>query len=128
MQELEVTGVYKIGFTNTDKVYIGSSSNIARRWKQHIALLSNDCHHSFKLQKYFSIASNSSKIYIEVLEETDEEDKFFIEKYYIEKYNAIEEGFNVAQLSSLVCETVPELPSEIVVKLTDNLSIKNLIC
>lgn len=89
-------GVYKIGFSGTNKVYIGSSKNIERRFKQHQAMLSADCHHSYKLQEYFN--STKEPINLVVLQECSEDKRTIIEAKYIDKYNSISNGFNVAEV------------------------------
>lgn len=94
-------GVYKVGFSNTDKVYIGSSKNIERRFKQHKAMLNSGCHHSYKLQEHYS----TSKDFIEmsVLQECSEENRTMVEAECIDKYNSILCGFNVAKVDGFGC-------------------------
>lgn len=119
---LKVTGIYKIGFKNTDKVYIGSSNNVYQRAKQHLAMLTNDCHHSYKLQNYYN--SYSELMFIELIEEVCEEDKFEREFFYIEQYNSITEGFNVSELfPTEVTRPLPSIPKEITLRIFDDLSI-----
>jgi group I intron endonuclease len=44
-------GIYQIKNIQNDKVYIGNSSNIMRRWETHINNLKYGHHHSHKLQE-----------------------------------------------------------------------------
>lgn len=48
-------GVYIISCNNTNKIYIGSSKNIRKRWKRHVSDLKSSRHHSFVLQKDFNL-------------------------------------------------------------------------
>lgn len=43
--------VYTIRCVKNDKVYVGSSVSVERRWSQHKCDLSAGIHHSWKLQK-----------------------------------------------------------------------------
>lgn len=104
-----VCGVYKISFSNTDKVYIGSSKDIDKRIKQHKAMLEADCHHSYKLQEYYN--KHSDLICYEVVEECDEHLRTNVEAYFINKYNAIYNGFNVAQVQPIFNQEMNEISS-----------------
>lgn len=44
-------GIYKITNKATNKFYIGSSSDITKRWREHVKLLDKNTHHSYKLQE-----------------------------------------------------------------------------
>jgi len=44
-------GVYTITNTANGKLYVGSTVNLAHRWRQHRRLLSKGTHHSIKLQR-----------------------------------------------------------------------------
>lgn len=46
-------GIYKITNTKNGKVYIGSSSNIERRFTEHKCELIENKHHSYKNTKRF---------------------------------------------------------------------------
>lgn len=50
-------GIYEIRNTINNKVYIGSSTNIPIRWKQHIEGLIYNCHENYKLQVNLYIPS-----------------------------------------------------------------------
>ena len=47
----DVQGIYQIKNLKTDKVYIGSSKNIYKRWEQHKKSLNQNKHHSPYLQR-----------------------------------------------------------------------------
>lgn len=94
-------GVYRIGFSNTDKTYIGSSKDIERRFKQHKTMLKSGYHHSYKLQEYYN--NNRDFIKLDILEECEEQSRTVAESEYINKYNSILNGFNVAEVGSFGC-------------------------
>jgi group I intron endonuclease len=48
---MTTSGIYSIINTITQKVYIGSSINLEKRWHDHKASLSEDCHHNRHLQR-----------------------------------------------------------------------------
>jgi group I intron endonuclease len=45
------SGIYQIKNTQNGKVYIGSSTDIPKRWRQHLQLLKSGNHHSIHLQR-----------------------------------------------------------------------------
>ena len=45
-----ISGIYKIENKQNGKVYIGSSKNIHKRWKQHVSELRSKQHHNYNLQ------------------------------------------------------------------------------
>ena len=47
---MKTCGIYKITNIDTDKVYIGQSSNIEKRWNTHIKRLNNNTHINKHLQ------------------------------------------------------------------------------
>ena len=103
-------GVYKISFSNTDKVYVGSSKDIEKRIKQHKMLLDKGVHHSYKLQRFYNSSNNKEIISFDVLEETRPEDRIIAECKFIYDYKAIAHGFNVAQPINLNPSDAPALP------------------
>lgn len=46
-----ICGVYKIENFKNGRAYIGSSSDVEKRWQQHKKLLRQKKHHSYKLQE-----------------------------------------------------------------------------
>lgn len=44
-------GIYSITNIMTGQVYIGESTDIEKRWEQHIESLNNNAHHNYKLQQ-----------------------------------------------------------------------------
>ena len=61
-------GIYIIKSINTDKVYVGSSKDIEKRWKLHIRQLKCNKHHSIKFQRLFDKYGVNDLVF-QVLEE-----------------------------------------------------------
>jgi group I intron endonuclease len=89
-------GIYKIVNIVNDKLYVGSSSNIPRRWSRHLSKLRRNCHDNQYLQNAFDKHGENSFIFI-VIEQTQKDELFVKEQYwfdetkcYIKKY-----GYNI---------------------------------
>ena len=87
-------GIYKITSPN-NKVYIGLSKNIKKRWKGYSTNKKNapqqrKLYYSFK--KY-GIENHNFEVLIEC--EVKDLEKFEI--FYIEQYNSVEEGLNISR-------------------------------
>ena len=92
-------GIYKLINTNTQKVYIGSSNDIERRWKEHIRALDNNNHHSYKLQQNYNKTKDKDIFQFEVIEEVDNKVNLKErEQYYIDLYDAFKNGYNCSAL------------------------------
>jgi group I intron endonuclease len=96
------SGVYKVTNVWNNKIYIGESLNIERRWKEHIDDLKNNKHHSYKLQNDWNIYGDKAfdfKIIKEINKQYNDLSKkavsIIYEKQYIEKYNSINNGYNL---------------------------------
>jgi group I intron endonuclease len=50
-----MVGIYKITNKINNKVYIGESQNIERRWEEHKKHLKEGKHHSYKLQQDYHL-------------------------------------------------------------------------
>ena len=93
---MAIIGIYTIRNKINDKIYVGESSDITKRWKIHKEDLNNNKHHSYKLQddwnKYGEKNFKFDKIlkfkYNTVFERLVHED------YYIKKYDSVENGYN----------------------------------
>lgn len=87
-------GIYKLIFNGTDKVYIGQSKNIERRFNEHLNKLINK-NHSFKLiNAYLTFGTPTYK----VVEECSQDKLNELETNYIDKYNSIYNGFNTSNI------------------------------
>lgn len=82
-------GIYKITNLLNQKVYIGQSIDIKKRWKEHCITIDNCAIHQ-AIQKY-----GKENFSFEVLEECDQSLLNVKEIYYIEKYNSYYNGYNM---------------------------------
>lgn len=97
----QICGVYVITNINNNKLYIGSSVDIHRRWKQHKRDLMNNKHHSSHLQSaYNKYGSNVFKY--QILELCNEEDLYSVEQFYMDYFKSYNDnnGYNISSLAS----------------------------
>ena len=93
-------GIYKITNINNGKVYIGRSSNIEERWKEHKEALAAGTHHSYKLQECYNSLENKDDLKFEIIEEVKHENERVVkEQYYIDKYDAYHNGYNCSEFA-----------------------------
>lgn len=91
-----ISGIYMIRNRETGKVYIGSSNNISKRWRNHKSLLKNGKHHSIYLQNAYNKYGKNSFEYL-VLKEVQEEDLLTEEKKFFTLYNSVSpKGYNIS--------------------------------
>ena len=95
----EIEVVYGIHNIVTDKWYIGSTFNLHDRIRRHKYYLLKNQHHSQKLQRSFNkYGIESFKIIIiEQFEKLDIDQLIEKEIDYIEKYNSLENGYNMTK-------------------------------
>ena len=102
MQDV-LSGVYKITCTATNKVYIGESSDIFRRWKEHESMLLENKHHSWKLQNAYNEygANNFICKVLELIQDKEKSnyiltmERIYREGYYIDQFDSINNGYNM---------------------------------
>jgi hypothetical protein len=83
---MKISGIYKIQSTiKPERIYIGSSANISKRWKNHIYDLRNNNHHSRKLQRHYN-KYGEGDLFFSVLLGCDKADLISIEQYFIDTY------------------------------------------
>lgn len=85
-------GIYKITNLRNGKVYIGQSQNIFDRWKQHRTALNSGHHPNRELQSEWTKFNRSFRW--DVVEYCSLEELNDREKYWIEYYDSIENGYN----------------------------------
>ena len=97
MKELipRTSGVYKIYFLSSTKVYVGSTKNLYKRRATHFGRLKTGKSTSPKLQLAFN-QYGEKEFQFEVLELCDLSVIWEKEKFYIDKYNSIEDGYNTS--------------------------------
>lgn len=86
-------GIYKIVCKVNNKMYIGQSTNIKSRWKQHIGMLNGNYHINIHLQSAWNKYGEDNFIF-EIIEECSIDKLNEREVYWIEKYNSFKNGFN----------------------------------
>lgn len=91
-------GIYKIANTENGQAYIGRSTDIENRWKQHRDDLEKGIHHSYKLQRCYDQLSDKSMLKYEVVEIVDDiSDMPEREQYYYDQYDSYNNGYNCCQ-------------------------------
>ena len=82
-------GIYKIENLITNKIYIGQSTSIERRWKDHKNTAFNENDKSYNYPLYKAIRKYGvDNFSFEVLEECEIEELNEKEKFYISKFNS----------------------------------------
>jgi len=87
-------GVYQIKNIINNKIYIGSSKNIERRWKEHKKHLNKDLHHSYKLQRDWKEFGEDNFI-LEVIDEVNIEQLKEYEQYWLDTLIPYKIGYNI---------------------------------
>ena len=88
-------GIYKITNLKNGKVYIGQSVDIARRIKEHIHHLKNNCHFNQHLQNSWNKYGENSFLF-EVIQYCEEKELDFWEQYFIDFFDSMnpKKGYN----------------------------------
>lgn len=92
-------GIYKISCSEETTVYIGSSIQIEKRWKEHKRRLNTNKHHNINLQEAWNAYGDEAFIF-EILEETTTKEELvlgeqkWLDKYAHDCYNASLLAFN----------------------------------
>ena len=92
-------GIYQIKNKENGLIYIGSSNNIKRRWKDHISQLSKSTHSNMYLQEDWDIYGKDC-FEFSILEECDVENQFNLEQKYIDELKPFyrnNRGYNIAE-------------------------------
>ena len=96
-----MSGIYKIYCKETNKYYIGQSVNVESRLKTHLNELKNNKHINQELQSDFNSYGEDSFIF-EKIKDSEEQFLNMFEKYYMEYYDSLTNGYNVVPMNSLV--------------------------
>jgi group I intron endonuclease len=107
-------GIYKITTTHNNKVYIGYSSNIELRFKQHKNCLKNNNHDNMYLQNTYN-KYGENIFSFEILEECPYELCIEKEHYYVSFYksNKRKHGYNLANTG---IGKIGKMPKKIILK------------
>lgn len=89
---MQTSGIYRIVNLVTGKLYIGLSTDIFGRLRQHLSDLRNGSHHNAHLQRAFILHGEGS-FEFEVLELCDAEELSQREQFYISEYRSYDPNF-----------------------------------
>ena len=96
------SGIYAIRNKVNGKIYIGSSVDVSKRQKQHYRLLTQNKHHSYKLQADWNKYGEEAFEWCVIEEILDLELLEQIEQKYLDDYKVCSNGYNVALLAGRV--------------------------
>lgn len=92
----KISGVYGIrSLTHPERVYIGSSINIRKRWSQHKESLRLGTHHNAKLQNHYNKHGKTDLVF-EAIIQCDQNIIIAIEQTFIDRYMP---WFNVREIA-----------------------------
>ena len=86
-------GIYSIYSKSQDKYYIGKSKDVYKRIQKHLSDLRLNHHHSDYLQHVYN-KYGENDLEFKVLQECTYEETSELEKYYIQKFDSYNNGFN----------------------------------
>lgn len=93
------SGVYQIRNLINNKVYVGSAVDINRRKREHYAQLSKGKHCNQKLQNAYN-KYGVENFSFEIVESVEDPQQLISrEQYYIDKFNAVNEGYNICPIA-----------------------------
>lgn len=93
-------GIYVLKFYGTEKVYVGQSVNIEKRYRNHIQRLKNGTHNYKMLEAY----SRYGEPKYTILCETSSEELNSLEMEAFELFDSINNGFNISSTSDIFQE------------------------
>lgn len=93
----KVLGVYKIKNTATGQEYVGQSSRMLGRWKDHLRMLSSGIHTNQKMQSSWN-KYGEAFFEFELLEECDEKSLTIVEQKYLDLVPA-NKRFNITAVA-----------------------------
>lgn len=99
---MTISGVYFIRNAQTQKVYVGSSVDIYRRWKSHIYDLNRNAHHSTHLQNAWNAYGESTFEFLLAESASNDKDLSAVEQKWIHIFNAYENGYNCCPIAGNV--------------------------
>lgn len=94
-------GIYMIVNTKNGKLYIGSSTNIRKRWNTHKSLLRRGKHHTKLLQRAYDKYGKDSFDFVlleEIAEDAKNEEVYKREQYYLDTLKPFgRKGYNLVR-------------------------------
>lgn len=96
------SGIYIINNIINNKVYVGSSSNIERRWKKHKSLLKNNKHHSKYLQSSWNTYGEENFHFIVIEEVKNSLHLIAVEQTFLDYFKSYdkENGYNHLRIAN----------------------------
>ena len=89
-------GIYKITNQCNGKVYIGQSKDIEERWKEHKRKMNVRNTQLYQAMRFFGIENFA----FEVIEECALDELNDKEKFYIQKYDSLNNGYNMSVIEN----------------------------
>jgi len=111
--------IYKITNLKNGKFYIGKTSNIERRWKEHLSLAGKKRHPLYDAILHYG----AENFVMEVVDKADKSLIDTLEREWIEKTKAIEIGYNLTE-GGTGGDTFSNMPDELKELTRKKLSIK----
>jgi group I intron endonuclease len=90
--QIDFCGIYKISNIVNNKVYVGQSKNIYKRWQEHYYELKNNRNKNQHLQYSFNKYGEENFIF-DIIEVCDIDSLDYLERHYIKLYNSIDRSF-----------------------------------
>ena len=83
---MKISGIYQIkSVIKPERIYIGSSKCISKRWIEHLCTLRKNKHCSIKLQRHFN-KYGESDLQFSILLGCEKDDLLKIEQYFLDSY------------------------------------------
>jgi hypothetical protein len=92
-----ISGIYIIKNIKNNKVYIGQSKNIEKRFKQYRNSLKNKYCHNYKLQKDYDKYGLGYFEFDILQKDVDPYELDEFESKYIKKFNSVRDGYNLSK-------------------------------
>jgi len=123
-----ISGIYKILNTKNNKIYIGSSINIEKRFGEHLRALKGSYHNNNHLQSAWNKYGKSNFIFT-IIETCSIKNLVEIEQFWMDYYNVTnnKKGYNICPKAdhSIVSEETKAKLSETLLKRAQNPNYTN---